>query len=139
MENKNLNQSDGVEVSIKPTTSSQEEDLDVATLASLSPGTHVITRTYSSQLVGNITVKLPSGVTLIFQGGKIEKGSATSLTIQGNDTAIQAPITQIFGEGVSASGTWLIDRAFPQWFDEKVGKESWLVNIAKNLIIVPML
>lgn len=69
--------------------------------------------------------KLKEDITLIFQGGKLKIPSdKTSFFIEGNQTAIEAPIDQIFGEGLDIAGSWLCDRAYPQWFDWRVGKEK---------------
>ena len=68
---------------------------------------------------------LKENITLIFQGGclMVPSGKA-QFYIQGNQTAIEAPIDQIFGEGLDIAGSWLCDRAYPQWFDWRVGKEK---------------
>lgn len=78
------------------------------------------------------TIVISEGVTLIFQGGKIvispEESEAKieqySLYLQGNNTALEAPINQIFGTGVEATGTWCIDKAYPQWFDALAGSDE---------------
>ena len=78
------------------------------------------------------TISIASGVTLVFDGGMIagaltgntETPEAT-LTLVGNFTSVEAPITQIFGDTVAASGYWHIDRAYPQWFDAVVGTQSY--------------
>ncbi|MDR2914317.1 MAG: glycoside hydrolase family 55 protein [Tannerella sp.] len=57
------------------------------------------------------TTTFPVGVTLYFMGGII---SGTTLT--GNKTKIIAPITQIFNASLNVTGTWDIDRSYPQWF-----------------------
>ena len=123
MENKNLNQRDGLRATVGPVLPmppSRPEDL-----ANLLPGTYIISSVLKSTGAGVIDVTVSDGVTLIFQGGRIEKGKATLLRIKGNYTALQAPISQIFGDGVEVTGSWLIDRAYPQWFDETVGTQSW--------------
>ena len=61
---------------------------------------------------GEVTV--PDNVTFIFTGGKIT--SSIPCNIIGVNTKILAPITQIFGENIEATGSWVIDRAYPQWF-----------------------
>ena len=57
---------------------------------------------------------VPNNVTLIFQGGKIT--SSQSCRIVGANTRIIAPIAPIFGDNIEATGSWVIDRAYPQWF-----------------------
>ena len=75
------------------------------------------------------TISIASGVTLVFEGGMIagalSGGSEQPLTLVGNFTSVEAPITQIFGDTVTASGYWHIDRAYPQWFDAVVGTQSY--------------
>ena len=78
------------------------------------------------------TVSIASGVSLVFDGGMIA-GALTgntdnpeaALKLVGNFTSVEAPITQIFGDTVTASGYWHIDRAYPQWFDAVVGTQSY--------------
>lgn len=61
---------------------------------------------------GEVTV--PDNVTFIFTGGKIT--SSIPCNIIGSNTKVLAPITQIFGDNITATGSWVIDRAYPQWF-----------------------
>ena len=74
------------------------------------------------------TISIAGGVTLVFDGGMIagalSGGSEQPLTLVGNFTSVEAPITQIFGDTVSAKGYWHIDCAYPQWFDAVVGTQS---------------
>ena len=53
--------------------------------------------------------------TLVFQGGKIVRGSKYD-TICGDNTRIVAPLCQIFDDDVEVDGVWAVDRAYPQWF-----------------------
>ena len=104
MENKNLNQRDGLRATVGPVLPmppSRPEDL-----GNLLPGTYIISSVLKSTGAGVIDVTVSDGVTLIFQGGRIEKGKATLLRIKGNYTALQAPISQIFGDGVEVTGSW---------------------------------
>ena len=59
-------------------------------------------------------VTIPNNVTLIFVGGYIT--CSIPCNIIGLNTKILAPIGQIFGENITVSGSWAIDRAYPQWF-----------------------
>lgn len=70
--------------------------------------TYVVTLTH----VINMNVYLESNVTLIFMGGMITGNG----TLKGNNTFLIAPIIQIFGSGLNFSGSWIVDRAYPQWF-----------------------
>ena len=74
------------------------------------------------------TISIAGGVTLVFDGGMIagalSGGSEQPLTLVGNFTSVEAPITQIFGDTVYAKGYWHIDCAYPQWFDAVVGTQS---------------
>lgn len=71
--------------------------------------TYVVTT--NKTLSTNIT--LAENITLIFAGGRI-LGSGKTLT--GNNTFLIAPITQIFGSDLNIDGSWIMDRAYPQWF-----------------------
>ncbi len=78
------------------------------------------------------TVSIACGVSLVFEGGMIAgaltgdaKTPEAALKLVGNFTSVEAPITQIFGDTVTASGYWHIDRAYPQWFDAVVGTQSY--------------
>lgn len=83
----------------------------------------VVDYDFNPHFRGGFTLK--ENITLIFQGGclMVPTGKA-QFYIQGNRTAIEAPIDQIFGEGLDIAGSWLCDRAYPQWFDWRVGKEN---------------
>lgn len=75
-------------------------------------------RTYvvrKSHTLTSTTANIPENVTLYFLGG-ILTGSAT---LTGNRTRIIAPPEQIFDANLSVSGTWEIEKAFPQWFGAK--------------------
>lgn len=96
----------------------------VLTLSSISqlansPNTTFIIKTNLSYSGGS-TILISPGVTLIFEGGQL----LGNFTLQGNHTALEAPISQIFGAEVNVIGTWDIDRAYPQWFDNAVGTEK---------------
>ncbi len=73
------------------------------------------------------TITVAENVTLIFDGGCI----SGNFKLVGNKTSIQAPITQIF-DGVTVDGSWICDRAYPQWFDAKVGKQPWFTSIVDD-------
>jgi|GEM_PF-3371554 len=74
-------------------------------------------------------ISIASGVSLVFDGGMIagalSGGTEQPLTLVGNFTSVEAPITQIFGVTVFAKGYWHIDRAYPQWFDAVAGTQSY--------------
>ena len=78
------------------------------------------------------TILIASGVSLVFDGGMIagalSGGSEQPLKLVGNFTSVEAPITQIFGDTVTASGYWHIDRAYPQWFDAVAGTQSYYAS-----------
>lgn len=65
---------------------------------------------YDFFLEDNITI--PKGCELIFDGGSING----PYTLIGNDTKIQAPVKQLFGEEVLLSGVWKAQEAYPEWF-----------------------
>lgn len=79
----------------------------------LSSGTYVVEDTI--ELSQDLTI--PEDVTLIFQGGKFETTDESELTISGSNTRLIAPICTIFGKGINVTGSWDIDRAYPQWFE----------------------
>ena len=66
------------------------------------------------EISGALTV--PANCTLIFEGGKI----AGSLT--GNLTTIEAGPVQIFDVGISLSGSFTNEYAYPEWWGEKTEK-----------------
>lgn len=68
--------------------------------------TNIITDTYT----WSGTVHLAANVTLIFQGGKLIGG-----TLQGNNTVIQAPCSQIFSN-VQFTGTFVVENWNACWF-----------------------
>lgn len=90
--------------------------LIILTVVSAEAATFESGKTYviSQDVVLTASEAIPTGVTLIFQGGKITSKSAVTLT--GNHTKIVAPIGRIFDDKVSVKGSWDIDRAYPQWF-----------------------
>lgn len=57
------------------------------------------------------TITIPEGCTLKFSGGSINNG-----TLIGNNTLIDARLTQIFGSYLKLQGTWKIVQAYPEWF-----------------------
>ncbi len=73
--------------------------------------TYILTNT----IVLTTDLALPENITLIFKGGKFT--SETEIKIKGNNTALVAPITPIFGTKVTPTGKWNIDKAYPQWFE----------------------
>jgi hypothetical protein len=58
---------------------------------------------------------LATNITLIFAGGKL-LGSGT---VKANNTFLIAPITKIFDINLNLTGSWIMDRAYPQWFGAK--------------------
>lgn len=73
------------------------------------------------QIDGEIV--LAQNVTLIFAGGKIKKGKNVVVggvsilpKLMGNNTFIVALIQEIFDINLEISGSWIMDRAYPQWF-----------------------
>ena len=62
--------------------------------------------------LGGLDVNIPENVTLKFQGGLIVNYGV----ITGNNTKIDALITQIFDTSGDFSGSFIINEAFPEWF-----------------------
>lgn len=66
----------------------------------------------STDITINNSVNLPINVTLIFAGGKlIGNGS-----LKANNTQVVANIVQIFDINLQLSGSWITERAYPQWW-----------------------
>jgi len=57
------------------------------------------------------TITIPTGCVLEFDGGSFDNG-----TITGQNTKIDAPLTKIFGEDVTLSGSWNVPVIQVQWF-----------------------
>lgn len=53
---------------------------------------------------------------LIFEGGQFINNSKGAVTLIGNNTRIIAPPYHIFVGDFKFEGTWVMDRAYPQWF-----------------------
>lgn len=75
--------------------------------------------------LGGETLAIPEGCTLDFQGGSFSNG-----TIEGKNTAIQAPITKIFGLDIELAGTWNASEAYPEWFGAKSEDDSAIISKA---------
>lgn len=72
-----------------------------------------------------LRIKIAGNITLVFKDGQIVVPDPyTSLTLEGTQTVLQASMVQIFGAKVEAVGTWDIEQAYPQWFDEMAGKDA---------------
>lgn len=83
-------------------------------ILSLRAGTYSVEQVLSLGL----DVTIENGVTLIFNGGRINASGGSPIQITGHSTKIVAPIYEIIGAGISIEGTWDIDdRAYPQWFE----------------------
>ena len=76
--------------------------------STISNSTYVVTSIH----VINSSVLLASNITLIFMGGIITGNG----DLKGNNTSLIAPISQIFGLELNVIGSWIMDRAYPQWF-----------------------
>mgnify|MGYP006872990135 CR=1 FL=1 len=57
-------------------------------------------------------VEMPADCTLLFDGGTI----SGPYTIRGNNTSIEAGLTQIFRTEVLFDGRWSVAQAYPEWF-----------------------
>ena len=90
--------------------------------SSFSPNqTYVVTTTKT--LTSNVI--LSENITLIFAGGKIAShASNTTRILKGNNTHIIAPISLIFEKEIQLDGSWIMDRAYPQWFGAKNNDEN---------------
>lgn len=70
------------------------------------------------------TINIPAGCALDFEGGKIYT-SVEEGKIVGNDTAIIAPIKQIFGNNVLFDGRWAVSEVYSEWFGAKTDDNSF--------------
>lgn len=59
-------------------------------------------------------LELTSNCILKFSGGILYNG-----TLVGNNTCIDAPITEIFGSSIMIEGEWNVDFSYPEWFGAK--------------------
>ena len=85
----------------------------------------------------SLSVVIPENVTLIFQGGKfvVADDCTEEITIIGTNTRLEAPICNIFGKGINVTGSWDIERAYPQWFEierEIISTEHIMVDSDGN-------
>lgn len=97
---------------------------------SLEPGkTYII----DNDIILTEDLLLPENITLIFQGGMFK--SESEVKVIGNNTTLIAPIAPIFGINVSATGSWLIDCAYPQWFEATTFKfdDTVFPDIAESI------
>ena len=69
------------------------------------------------------TINIPANCVLQFEGSSIKSG-----TIVGNDTKIEARLTQILGVNVTISGTWNVSEAYPEWWGAKKGSTFTVDN-----------
>lgn len=95
--------------------------------SSFSPNqTYVVTTTKT--LTSNVI--LSENITLIFAGGKIaSNASNTTRILKGNNTHIIAPISLIFEKEIQLDGSWIMDRAYPQWFGAKNNDEIQILQM----------
>lgn len=61
--------------------------------------------------LGNGILTIPDNCTLDFQGGSFNNG-----TIVGSNTKINAGLQKIFNTDIIISGSWNVDRIYPEWF-----------------------
>lgn len=66
-------------------------------------------------------VSIGSGCILSFQGGRLINGlnpvsTNDTITVTGNDTVIEANLTEIFGKDIDVAGSWIVKECYPDWF-----------------------
>jgi hypothetical protein len=59
-------------------------------------------------------VTIPEGCILRFEGGSLKNGN-----LRGNSTDVMASIYTIFSDNLNILGTWIVKRAYPEWFGAK--------------------
>lgn len=79
-------------------------------------------------LTANFT--MPANCVLLFNGGRL--GGA--YTLYGNNTRIQASLTQLFYKNISIGGTWIVPETYPEWFLSE--KESDFSGYADELQVI---
>ena len=65
------------------------------------------------------SVTVPSECLLKFNGGKLSNG-----TVVGTNTVIQADAVKIFDSDLTVSGTWRLDKAYPEWFGAEANEST---------------
>lgn len=72
-----------------------------------------------------LTIDVAENIRLIFEGGQIDvPTSCAKLILKGKNTYIEPSPYQIFGNNVEIEGTWDVKRVYPQWFDQRAGKDK---------------
>ena len=62
------------------------------------------------------TVTMPNNSILkIYSGGLLDG----TFTLIGDSTRLEAGLYKCFGDNVTLSGTWIVDKAYPEWFGAK--------------------
>ena len=84
-------------------------DKNVLTQAMVSDANTIYVIQYDYDLNGQ-SITIPSGCTLLFEGGSIKNG-----TIVGNSTTIEAAQECIF-DSITFSGTFITKAIYPEWF-----------------------
>ncbi len=79
--------------------------------------------------LSNSTINLGESSLLTINGKMIDGNNSK---IEGNASSLQAPIKKIFAPGISVEGKWVLDRAYPQWFEDSK-TANWAVAINKAI------
>lgn len=82
-----------------------------ATFASQVTDTNTIYEIRYDFNLDGTTFSLPAKCVLVFEGGKLSNG-----TLEGDNSVIDASAEQIFNTNLTLSGTWNINKAFPEWY-----------------------
>lgn len=69
-------------------------------------------------------ITVPENCLIEFDGGSISNDDENTYTLTGQNTAIIAPPTKIFGLNVELAGTWNVSEAYPEWFGAKGDGET---------------
>lgn len=73
-------------------------------------------------------IDMQEGCILKFEGGSLKNG-----TLTGNKTTIYSPICTIFDLQLRLSGTYICDKAYPQWFGDVSANKDCTKNIQNCL------
>jgi len=60
--------------------------------------------------------------------------NGTNSTIEANSATFVAPIKKVFSQGINVTGKWIMDRAYPQWFEDN-SNANWANAINKAIMM----
>ena len=109
------------------TDSTKQELRNILTPVMINHPNTIYEIRYDFDLNGE-TIEMNEGCTLKFDGGRFKNG-----TLKGNKTTIYSPICTIFDLQLRLSGTYICDKAYPQWFGDVSANKDCTKNIQNCL------